>query len=183
MGGLRPRVLPLRPSPASGRGTGAHRAWFVRPNYQPSRLPELAGQRDLQRRNRPHSSAISRALVLLQDPTAQCQSRPPAQGGREPGPGEGAVGAGQSPAGGGLTPPGPFPLRFPRHYRRAWRSSSAFPPQPLKERGGGWPRTTARGPGSGSNSPSHQLPKPSRFICEATLTALAPEGLPLSPGA
>ena len=131
VGGLRPLVLPLWPSPAWGRAAGAHRAWFVRPNYQLSGLPELAGQRDLQCRNRLLPPSHLPSLIPLQAPTAQCQPRPPAQGGQEPGPGEGEVGAGQSPAVGGLTLPLPFPLRFLRRYRRALRSSSAFPPLSL----------------------------------------------------
>lgn len=116
----------------------------------------------------------------LPAPQLSAQPRPPAQRGPEPGDGE-EEGGWKRARSGRRGPSRPFPRLFLCHYRRASRSSSAFPPSPLKERGRGGRVQPAAAPGPNSRSPSHLLPV-LPFHPPCSKNALAPEWTRVSPG-
>lgn len=144
----------------------------------PACLPRLsglpaaraAGQRDLQRRCLPLNLLPSVPALQL-----SAQRRPPARRGPEPGDREGARSGRRGPS--RLSP-----RLFQCHYRRASRSSSAFPLALAFERkGSGWPRAARSRRGCSSKSPPRLLPVP-RFHARCNMNALAPGWTQVSPG-
>lgn len=110
------------PRQAWRNSLSVHRARFVCPNYQVSRLAELQDIVTFSVRTSPSISFPSRSHC----PVPSAGPRP--REARSQGRGWRKRGLRRDPLGDAMAPPRPFPPLFVCHYRRVSRNSSAFLP-------------------------------------------------------